>query len=49
MGYSPQGHKESDVTERLHFHFPFTFRGDSSSLLDSALPGMVGSLRAGII
>ena len=21
MGYSPQGHKESDMTERLHFHF----------------------------
>ena len=21
MGYSPQGRKESDTTERLHFHF----------------------------
>ena len=21
VGYSPQGRKESDVTERLHFHF----------------------------
>jgi len=21
-GYSPQGHKELDTTERLHFHFP---------------------------
>ena len=21
MGYSPWGHKESDTTERLHFHF----------------------------
>ena len=21
VGYSPQGHKESDTTERLHFHF----------------------------
>ena len=21
MGYSPRGHKESDTTERLHFHF----------------------------
>ena len=21
MGYSPQGRKESDMTERLHFHF----------------------------
>ena len=20
MGYSPRGHKESDTTERLHFH-----------------------------
>ena len=22
VGYSPQGRKESDTTERLHFHFP---------------------------
>ena len=21
MGYGPRGHKESDTTERLHFHF----------------------------
>ena len=21
VGYSPRGHKESDTTERLHFHF----------------------------
>ena len=21
MGYSPWGHKESEMTERLHFHF----------------------------
>ena len=21
MGYSPRGRKESDATERLHFHF----------------------------
>ena len=24
MGYSPQGHKESDMTERLHFHYDYT-------------------------
>ena len=23
MGYSPRSHKESDMTERLHFHFHF--------------------------
>ena len=23
MGYRPQGHKESDRTKRLHFHFLF--------------------------
>ena len=23
VGYSPQGRKESDTTERLHFHFHF--------------------------
>jgi len=21
VGYSPRGHKESDMTEQLHFHF----------------------------
>ena len=27
IGYSPWGHKQSDTTERLHFHFlPFVFR-----------------------
>ena len=25
MGYSPRGHKESDTTERLHFHFQGKF------------------------
>ena len=25
MGYSPWGHKESDMTERLHFHFHLEF------------------------
>ena len=24
IGYSPWGRKESDKTERLHFHFPLT-------------------------
>ena len=24
MGYSPWGHKELDITERLHFHFHFS-------------------------
>ena len=24
VGYSPWGHKESDMTEQLHFHFTFT-------------------------
>ena len=24
VSYSPWGHKESDTTERLHFHFHFT-------------------------
>ena len=24
VGYSPRGHKESDTTERLHFHFLHT-------------------------
>ena len=25
MGYNPWGHKESDTTERLNFHFHFEF------------------------
>ena len=33
MGYSPQGHKESDMTERLHFHFHICFINGAS--LDS--------------
>ena len=26
VGYSPQGHKELDTTEQLHFHFHFAIR-----------------------
>ena len=26
MGYSPQGHKESDTSERLHFHFQLIYK-----------------------
>ena len=25
MGYSPQGRRESDTTEQLHFHFALEF------------------------
>ena len=28
VGYSPQGHKESDTTERLHFHFSLSCIGE---------------------
>ena len=27
VGYSPWGHKESDMTERLHFHFSHIYNG----------------------
>ena len=30
VGYSPQGRKESDMTERLHFHFHFMSKWDLS-------------------
>ena len=30
VGYSPQGHKESDTTERLHFHFQW-LKGEGMS------------------
>ena len=32
VGYSPWGHKESDTTERLHFHF-LLFKNDDKYLL----------------
>ena len=30
VGYSPWGHKESDMTERLHFHFSLSFIGEGN-------------------
>ena len=30
MGYSPWGHKESDTTERLHFHFSLSCIGEGN-------------------
>ena len=27
MGYSPRGHKQSDTTERLHYHFHLSHDG----------------------
>ena len=30
MGCSPQGHKESDTTERLHFHFSLSCTGEGN-------------------
>ena len=30
MGCSPQGRKESDTTERLHFHFSFSCIGEGN-------------------
>ena len=35
MGYSPWGRKESDTTERLHFHFKGTFHAKMGSTKDS--------------
>ena len=32
VGYSPWGHKESDMTERLHLHFPLELTGLISML-----------------
>ena len=29
-GYSPWGHKESDMTERLRFHFSLSGRGEGN-------------------
>ena len=33
VGYSPWGHKESDTTERLHFHFPLSCTGEGNGNL----------------
>ena len=30
MGYSPWGHEESDMIERLHFHFSLSCTGEGS-------------------
>ena len=30
VGCSPWGHKESDTTERLHFHFPLSCLGEGN-------------------
>ena len=30
MGYSPRGHKESDTTERLPFHFSLSCIGEGN-------------------
>ena len=30
MGYSPWGHEESDMTERLHFHFSLSCTGEGN-------------------
>ena len=30
LGYSPWGHEESDMTERLHFHFSLSCIGEGN-------------------
>ena len=34
IGYSPWGRKESDTTERLHFHFSFTYMNIHGKVYD---------------
>ena len=33
VGYSPWGHKESDTTEKLHFHFSLSCTGEGNGNL----------------
>ena len=40
MGYTPRGHKESDMTERLHFHFAQGPQQFCSSVLPLGPRGM---------
>ena len=42
MGYSPWGHKESDLTERLTHTHTHTHTHTSSSLLNSVAPRGAG-------
>ena len=45
VGYSPRGRKESDSTERLHFHFGFPGGSDSkASACDAGDPGSIPGL-----
>ena len=45
VGYSPWGHKESDTTERLHFHFGFPSGSDGKgSACNVGDPGSIPGL-----
>ena len=44
MGYSPRGRKESDTTERLHFHFHGKRRASLVAQLVRNLPAMQETL-----
>ena len=39
VGYSPWGHKESDMTKRFHFHFSLSFIGEGNGNPPVFLPG----------
>ena len=55
MGYSPGGRRESDTTERLHFHFHFevalvvkNLRANAGDVRDTgSIPGFGRSLGGG--
>ena len=42
VGYSPQGHKELDTTERLHFLFTLSHHGRKNPIYSQGLPGADG-------
>ena len=44
VGYSPWGHKELDMTERLHFHFLLGFPGGSEVKASACNVGDLGSI-----
>ena len=52
VGYSPWGHYESDVTERLHFHFSLSRTGEGNgnplqcSCLENPRDGEPGGLQS---
>ena len=47
IGYGPWGRKESDTTERLHFHFSFFDKGGKNLQREMTIPSISSSGKTG--